>query len=103
MQYRGGLLPLVRIGPPGDGDGNDPLNVVVLNQNGRSVGLVVDAIIDITDDVVLGGADGQDGGIAGSAVVQSRVTELLDVRALIALADPDLAAEAATTTPGAAA
>ena len=87
VQYRGGVLPLVRLGA--GADPGDPLNVVVHTENGRSVGLVVDAIVDITHDVVSTTADDdQDRGEAGSAVVLGRVTELLDVRGAILRGDP---------------
>ncbi|MEX2291022.1 MAG: chemotaxis protein CheW [Mycobacteriales bacterium] len=83
VQYRGAILPLVRL-DHGSGGSADPLNVIVYTENGRSVGLVVDSIVDITRDVA--GSDEQEQ--SGSAVVQGRVTELLNVREAILSGDP---------------
>ena len=71
VQYRGEILPLVRLGGQPDG-GMVP--VVVCSAGGRGVGLVVDGIVDIVE-----GAGG-----AGTAVVQDRITELLDVERVVA-------------------
>jgi two-component system chemotaxis sensor kinase CheA len=71
VQYRGEILPLVRLGGSPD-DGLVP--VVVCTARGRGVGLVVDAIVDIVE-----GSGG-----AGTAVVQDRITELLDVERVVA-------------------
>jgi two-component system, chemotaxis family, sensor kinase CheA len=66
LQYRDEILPLVRLGgSPDDG----VVSVVVCATGGRSVGLVVDEIVDIVE-----GAGG-----LGTAVVQDRITEVLDV------------------------
>jgi two-component system chemotaxis sensor kinase CheA len=80
VQYRGAILPLVRLGH----GSTDLLKVVVYSENGRSVGLVVDAIVDITQDVATApGARDLD-----TAIVQGRVTELLDVREAVLRGDP---------------
>jgi two-component system chemotaxis sensor kinase CheA len=84
VQYRGAILPLVRLAH-GSGSADEPLNVVVYTENGRSVGLVVDAIVDITRDIAAGGTTQL---LNGSAVVQGRVTELLDIREAILSGDP---------------
>jgi two-component system, chemotaxis family, sensor kinase CheA len=66
VQYRGEILPLVRLGGSPD---DEMVAVVVCAGGGRSVGLVVDAIVDIVE-----GADA-----LGTAVVRDRITEVLDV------------------------
>jgi two-component system, chemotaxis family, sensor kinase CheA len=71
VQYRDEILPLVRLGGPPDGG---VVPVVVCATRGRSVGLVVDAIVDIVE-----GAGG-----LGTTVVQDRITELLDVERVVA-------------------
>ena len=90
VQYRGHLMPLVRLagvlGGGGGYGGEEPelLQVVVCGQDGSAVGLVVDEVMDIVEERVATeqqGAQGQ-GGISGVAVVQNRITELLDVDAL---------------------
>jgi two-component system chemotaxis sensor kinase CheA len=61
---------------------------VVYTRAGRSVGLVVDEIIDIIDDDVSRHSDIEDAGLTGSTVLHERVTELLDVRSAVMAADP---------------
>jgi hypothetical protein len=62
--------------------------VVVYTERGRSVALAVDRILDIVEDVLEARSDVGDDGLLGSAVIQQRVTELLDVRRAILAADP---------------
>ena len=54
VQYRGEIMPLVRISRllQGPEVTADPLQVVVFSGNGRSLGLVVDRIEDITDEAI---------------------------------------------------
>lgn len=97
VQYRGQIMPLIRVGDfigtsrsghePNDGDGS--LQVVVYSEHGRSVGLVVSHINDIVEEHITIRRDGRGGGIAGSAVIHDRVTDLLDVPDIIRRADPD--------------
>jgi len=90
VRYRGQILPLVRLGDLLGTTGTDvatSLPVVVYTRAGRSVALAVEAIVDIVEQRV----DHQqvdDVGLLGSAVIQERVTELLDVRRAILAADP---------------
>ncbi|MBO3084915.1 chemotaxis protein CheA [Cellulomonas fengjieae] len=93
VQYRGTILPLTRLdrllgayGEPVD-ERSDELLVVVYSRAGRSVGLVVQEIVDIVDDDVAQHSDIDDRGLVGSTVVGERVTELLDVRSAVLAAD----------------
>ena len=91
VQYRGQILPLVRMGRflgAYSEQSGDRLQVVVYSESGRSVGLVVDAILDITEEVLVARSDLDDHGLTGSAVVQNKITEMLDVRQAIVAADP---------------
>ncbi|MEZ4653723.1 MAG: chemotaxis protein CheW [Candidatus Eisenbacteria bacterium] len=92
VQYRGNILPLLRLSSvlPESGSSHeaDPMPVVVYSEDDRSVGLVVDRIIDIVEEsVVLQRRSGRSG-VLGSAIIQGRVTDVLDVRGLICKADP---------------
>jgi two-component system chemotaxis sensor kinase CheA len=91
LQYRDGILPIVRLSELVAGRtarGEDVLQVVVHTEGDRSVGLVVDEILDIAEDS-LGTVTDIDGpGVAGTAVVGRQVMELLDVREAILAADP---------------
>jgi len=87
MQYRDRIMPLVRLaeaqGYAGAAE-SELLQVVVYSAGGRSVGLVVDEILDITDEAAQVEQIQQVQTIQGAAVIQQRVTELLDVPALLA-------------------
>ena len=56
---------------------------------GRSVGLVVDRILDIAHEAVKIRKHSGRQGTLGSMVVQGRVTELLDMKGIIQTADPN--------------
>jgi two-component system, chemotaxis family, sensor kinase CheA len=89
VQYRGEILPLVRLGGRVDGG---VVAVVVCATRGRNVGLVVDAIVDIVEGV----------GVAGTEVIHGRITELLEVERAVLQADPRFY-DAASVSPGGAA
>ncbi len=86
VQYRDAILPLRRLGDllgAGFVEPPEVLDVVVHRDEERSVGLVVGRILDIVEeDVDLdGGATGH--GVFGSAVIQGRVTDVLDIQVLL--------------------
>jgi two-component system chemotaxis sensor kinase CheA len=92
VQYRGEILPLVdmrsQVAGDEDGGAHAPLQVVVSSHEGRSVGLVVDKILDIVEETLtLKRAAGHSGSL-GAAVVQGKVTEILDARSVIKKAGP---------------
>jgi len=87
IQYRDQIMPLIRLaealGYAGSVDG-ELLQVVVYAANGRSVGLVVDEILDIAEQAVEVQPMQEAKMLKGAAVIQQRVTDLLDVPALLA-------------------
>ena len=91
VQYRGAILPMVRLdrhlGAYGESD-REVLEVIVYSDHGRSVAIVVEEILDIVDGEAAVRSDIDDLGLLGSAVLGDKVTELLDVRAAILAADP---------------
>jgi two-component system chemotaxis sensor kinase CheA len=91
VQYRGAILPIVRLdrhlGAFGQTD-REVLEVIVYADHGRSVAIVVEEILDIVDGEAAIRSDIDDLGLLGSAVLGDKVTELLDVRAAILAADP---------------
>jgi two-component system chemotaxis sensor kinase CheA len=94
VQYRGQILPLISVsevlGRPSDpAGGSETMQVVVYTEEGRSVGLVVDRILDIVEATVKVQQAGRRAGVLGSAVIQQRVTDLLDVHGIIQVASPD--------------
>jgi len=94
IQYRGRILPLLRLAEalperrraPREAaeDTTGPLQVVVHSGPEGSVGLVVDQIVDVIEDTFTLQRPATRAGILGSAVVQGRVTELVDVAGLMA-------------------
>ena len=91
VQYRGRILPLVRLaqalGHPHVGSQAMPtLQVVVYSEQGQSIGLVVDRILDIVEVPLAVEREATRPGIRGSAVIQNRVTDLVDVRGLMSAA-----------------
>jgi two-component system chemotaxis sensor kinase CheA len=90
VQYRGEIMPLVRVSEalgeprshttPAD---QESLHVVVYTHNGRSIGLVVDRILDIVEETFVMQTQRGRKGVSGSAVIQKRVTDILDVASLV--------------------
>jgi two-component system chemotaxis sensor kinase CheA len=92
VQYRGRIMNLVdlreRFGAGAPEGKRGPLQVVVHAHGDRVIGLVVDSILDIVEDATdLGHRSGRPG-VRGALVVQGRVTELVDVPALVRGEDP---------------
>jgi two-component system chemotaxis sensor kinase CheA len=93
VQYRGQILPLIPVArflsqPDAVVAAADPMQVVVYSEQGRSVGLVVGKINDIVQEAITVRRESKRNGIAGSAVIQDKVTDLLDVPSIIRAADP---------------
>ena len=94
VQYRGQIMPLIRISevlgnPPAERATAAPpsLHVVVYADQGRSVGLVVDRILDIVEESFVVQPQHGRTGVLGSAVIQKRVTDILDVAGVVAAAE----------------
>lgn len=94
VQYRGAIIPLIRLSQVTSGaslaedEREAKIRVVVYRNEGRSVGLVVDQIVDIVEEQIAITRDDPTPGIHGSAVIQGYVTDVLDVRAIIEAAEP---------------
>ena len=99
-QYRGQILPLVRLNvaleerrnklralqaPPTLDSG--PIQVLVLNHEGRSFGLVVDRIVDIVEDRADVRSPATRSAVLYSVVIGDRVTEMLDIPGILRSAD----------------
>lgn len=88
VQYRGQILPLVRLAKVlGIQDGEQAvdglLNVVVYTENGKSYGLVVNRIIDIVETSFEISRPSLGNKLLGSAIIQNHVTDLVDLPAII--------------------
>jgi two-component system chemotaxis sensor kinase CheA len=87
-QYRRHIMPLVRVStllnrPAPEAD-PEKLQVIVFAQGESYLGLVVDEIVDIVEQKISLERCGQQPGVAGSAVIQQRVTDVLDLDMIIA-------------------
>jgi two-component system chemotaxis sensor kinase CheA len=110
VQYRDEILPLIdvsrvlrrrrheapgghfgvrrRPGRSPEANGGDTLQVVVYARKGQRVGLVVDRILDITEEAVASRSGLSRPGVLFTAVIQGRVTEFLDLEAVTRSVDP---------------
>lgn len=97
IQYRGSIMPLYNIatllGRNSDvsqaskAESIAEHSVVVYSHNGRSVGLMVDQIIDIVDQKLNIDLTAQRQGVRGTAVLAGKVTEVIDLAQLAELTD----------------
>jgi two-component system chemotaxis sensor kinase CheA len=100
VQYRGRILPLVRVAEVVESgaetafekvsvsDAQAPLQVIVYTRAAQSVGLVVDHILDIVEETLVVERPGRRSGVLGSALIQQRVTDLLDVEGVVRAVEP---------------
>ncbi len=96
VQYRGEILPLIRLGdqmgvPCNMSDESQLLEVVVYSEGNQSVGIVVDTIVDIVEASIDITRPSTRSGLLGSAVINNCVTDLLDLPTIIRQCDPFLA------------
>ena len=88
VQYREQLMPLVQMnGVTVQTTGSQP--ILVFADDGRSMGLVVDEIIDIVEERLHIEVAGQADGILGSAVIKGQATEVIDVGHFLPMAFAD--------------
>jgi len=100
VRYRGKLLPLVEVSSVlperrarrrrGDEISvhKGRMQVVIYSSQGRSVGLVVDRLLDVFEERLVLEQPGSRSGARASVVVRDRVTELVDVEAMLQSIEP---------------
>ncbi len=88
IQYRGAILPLVRLSDvfgAAESSGPPPqdLQIIVYAEENHHCGFVVDRIVDIVETEYRPAAEqDQNGQLLGTAIIQQRVTDLLNLRTL---------------------
>jgi two-component system, chemotaxis family, sensor kinase CheA len=88
VQYRDQLMPLVQMtGVSVRTSGAQP--ILVFADDGRSMGLVVDEIIDIVEERLNIEVAGSNEGILGSAVIKGQATEVIDIGHFLPMAFAD--------------
>lgn len=78
VQYRGSLMPLIPISDSYEFPETGKRPILVFSDRNRSMGLVVDEILDIVEDRLSVELGAQDPGMIGSAIVAGKATEILD-------------------------
>jgi two-component system chemotaxis sensor kinase CheA len=95
VQYRGGILTMVSLASvlepdaPDEAVTRDPVQAIVFVDGSRSLGIMVDQILDIVEESVSIRQSSKRLGLLGSAVVGKQVTDFLDVRSVIQAAAPE--------------
>jgi len=89
VQYRGQLMPLVPVNENVriKSQGVQPL--LVFADEGRSMGLIVDEIVDIVEERLRIELASQRPGVLGSAIVKGQATEVVDIAHYLPLAFED--------------
>ncbi|KLN59014.1 ATPase [Kiloniella spongiae] len=89
VQYRGQLMPLIpmKTGMELEKEGRQP--VLVFSDRERSMGLVVDEIIDIVEDRMNVELSAEKEGYIGSAIIAEKATDVVDAGYFLTQAYPD--------------
>jgi len=89
VQYRGRLMPLVYVNDQVERrtEGSQPM--IVFTEGSRSMGLVIDEVVDIVDDALDIEISSEQTGILGSAVIRGSATEIIDVAHFLPMAFAD--------------
>ncbi len=95
VQYRGEILPLLQLNdilgvPTYYADDKTEVDVVVYTEGAKSIGVVVDRIIDIVDTCVSTTKRSGSPGQLGSVVISEHVTDMLDLSEILRRASPEL-------------
>jgi two-component system chemotaxis sensor kinase CheA len=77
MKYRDELMPLVGFDPRARKEGAQP--VLVFAEEGRSIGLLIDDIVDIAEEKLEVKMAADRPGILGYALIKGNIAEILDV------------------------
>ncbi len=78
VQYRGHLMPLVAIDPAHDLPTEGRHAVLVFTDREHSMGLVVDEIVDIIEEVLHVELAANEPGLVGTAVIAGKATDIID-------------------------
>jgi len=104
VQYRGEIIPLIdvfatlperrnRTRPTEEEAarvGSGSLQVVVYSCGTHDVGLIVDQILDVIEEAIEVTGQSTRQGVLGTAVIQERVTELINIEEIVHMSNPNL-------------
>ena len=99
VQYRGEIMPVVELSDmvierrraPRQPSSGDVVQVVVFRNGTAHVGLIVEQILDIVDERLIDPRPPCRPGVLGAVAIAGRITELLDVEAVLRRAQPGVA------------
>lgn len=89
IQYRGKLMPLIPCQSGGSMALQGKKPVIVFADEGRSMGLVVDEIVDIVEDSLNVELKAEKPGLLGAAIIGGKTTEVIDVNHYLDIGFPD--------------
>lgn len=89
VQYRGQLMPLIPFNSSVNITNEEEKPVLVFSNDTQSMGIIVDEIIDITEDHIDVQLDNGQPGILGSTVINGKATDIVDVGHYIQFANSD--------------
>jgi len=89
VQYRGQLMPLVPVNADVRIRSEGPQPLLVFTDEGRSMGLLVDEIVDIVEETLSIELASERPGVLGSAVIKGQATEVIDIAHYLPLAFED--------------
>ncbi len=100
VQYRGHLMPLVPVNPEHvwKTEGRQP--ILIFTDRNRSMGLVVEEIVDIVEDRLEIEIPAVEDGFVGSAIIDGKATDILDAGYYLTKAFPELFPSASEIAAG---
>lgn len=99
-QYRGQLMPLIPLSTTIETEEKKRQSVLVFSDRNRTVGLVVDEILDIVEDQLNVEHAGAHAGTLGSAIIAGKATDVIDVAYYLTQAFGDWFADGADAPYG---
>ncbi|MCQ4161978.1 chemotaxis protein CheW [Roseomonas sp. GC11] len=88
VQYRGQLMPLLPLGPWVQPPAGATQHLLVFQDGSRSLGLMVDEILDVIEEKLVLRPAADRAGFLGSAVIAGRAADVLDCAYWLRLGDP---------------
>ncbi len=89
VQYRGTLMPLTPFDPSVKISEGEEKPVLVFSDNGNAMGIVVDEIIDIMEEVIDIKLHATQSGLLGSAIIDGQATDVVDIAHFLKGANKD--------------
>ncbi|MCH7777529.1 MAG: response regulator, partial [Gemmatimonadetes bacterium] len=89
VQYRGHLMPLIPFNTAHEWKTEGRQPILVFTEGNRSMGLVVDDIVDIVEDDLNIELSAKEPGLVGSAVIDGKATSVIDAGYYLTRAFPD--------------